>query len=402
MASRKRKRILGPLLTGVFLVGVAVLIGLGFVPDPIEVDVGKAAPRTLEVTVDEAGRTRVKSRYTVSSPVSGNLARIALNAGDSVQAGDVIARISPMVPMLLDERSRSEAQARAAMAEANVQRMRATVQRAETALGFAKDRATRVRGLHASNATSQQALDEVEFAVRSSDEDLSVARFTQRAADHELAMARAAIVSLGGKGNTQGTVLEVTAPVDGRVLRVFAVSEAVVQPGAPLLEIGDPGALEIVVDVLTTDAVRVTEGATARIERWGGDGVLAARVRGKEPSAFTTRSALGVEEQRVPVLLDLVTDPSAWQSLGDGYRVETSIVTQRVDNALAIPASAVFRDAEGWSAFVVEGGKAKRQPLTLGARTPEWIEVQSGLKQGAKVILYPSDRVVDGIEVAVR
>ncbi len=402
MDKRKRRRLLGQLVTGLFLAAVAAAIGLGFVPDPVSVDMAKVEQRTLEVTVDEAGKTRVKARYTVSAPVSGNLARISLKAGDSVKAGEVIARISPMVPMLLDDRTRSEASSRAAMAEANVQRMRATVQRAESAVTFAQDRATRVRGLHAGNATSRQALDEVEFGVRSAQEDLSVARFSQRAADHELAMARAAIASMSGKSNQQGPVLEVTAPADGRVLRVYAASEAVVQPGTPLLEIGDPSALEVVVDVLTTDAVRITEGAVARIERWGGDGTLEARVRGKEPSAFTTRSALGVEEQRVPVLLDLVTEPSKWQQLGDGYRVETSIVIARVDNALAVPASAVFREGAGWSAFTVDQGKAHKRQVTLGARTPDWIEVKGGLEAGARVILYPSDRVTDGNEVVSR
>lgn len=402
MDKRKRRRLLGQLVTGLFLAAVAAAIGLGFVPDPVAVDMGKVEQRTLEVTVDEAGKTRVKARYTVSAPVSGNLARISLGAGDSVKAGEVIARISPMVPMLLDDRTRSEASSRAAMAEANVQRMRATVQRAESAVTFAQDRATRMRGLHAGNATSRQALDEVEFGVRSAQEDLSVARFTQRAADHELAMARAAIASMAGKSNQPGPVLEVTAPADGRVLRVYAASEAVVQPGTPLLEIGDPSVLEVVVDVLTTDAVRISEGAVARIERWGGDGVLEARVRGKEPSAFTTRSALGVEEQRVPVLLDLVTEPSKWQQLGDGYRVETSIVIARVENAIAVPASAVFREGTGWSAFSVEQGKAHKREVTLGARTPDWIQVSQGLKQDTRVILYPSDRVTDGNEVVSR
>ncbi len=365
MDARKRRRLIGRIFTGLFVIAVAVVIGLGFVPDPIAVDVGKVEPRTIEVTIDEAGKTRVKARYTVSAPVAGNLARIGLKAGDTVKAGEVIARISPMAPMLLDDRSRSEAHARAAMADANVQRMRATVQRAESAAGFARERAERVRGLHANAATSKQALDEVEFGVRSAEEELAVARFSQRAADHELAMARAAIASMGGKGDQQGPVLEVTAPADGSVLRVFAPSEAVVQPGMPLIELGDPAALEIVVDVLTTDAVRIKTGDLARIERWGGDGVLEGRVRSKEPSAFTTRSALGVEEQRVPVLLDLVTPQAVWQSLGDGYRVETSIVVQRVDDALTLPASAVFREGGGWSTFVVEQKVAKRKTTSI-------------------------------------
>jgi HlyD family secretion protein len=200
-------------------------------------------------------------------------------------------------------------------------------------------------------------------------------------------------------GVQKGGNLRLTAPVAGPVLKVFQESEGAVQPGTPLLEIGDPKTLEIVVDVLSMDAVRIEPGAPARIERWGGAHVLNARVRTKQPSAFTTRSALGVEEQRVPVVLDLVDPPERWQALGDGYRVEARIQVDHRDSAVVIPASALFRDGDGFSTFLVRGQLAKKVKVEIGARTPDWAEVKSGLAPGDVVVLYPSDQVADGVKV---
>ena len=242
----------------------------------------------------------------VSAPVIGNLARIALKAGDEVLEGAVLAQISPVAPGLLDQRTRSESVARAAMSEANLERARVSVKRAEAALGFARNEADRLRTLHASQGTSKQALDQSEYQLRAAEEDFAAAQFGERVASNELSMARAAIASMSGSTKSAPDALTLKAPISGRVLRVYQESEGVVQPGMPLIEIGDPSKLEVVVDVLSTEAVKVEPGTAARIERWGGDAPIEARVRRKEPSAFTTRSALGVEEQRVPVMLDLV------------------------------------------------------------------------------------------------
>jgi HlyD family secretion protein len=399
MDARKRRRVVSRIIVAVLALGAIVLIGLGFRPTPVPVVTGEVVKSSLEVTVDESGKTRVKSRYMVSAPVLGNLARITLRAGDRVETGMVLARISPMTSGLLDQRSRNEATARVAMAQANVERAKVTISRADAALSYAREQANRQRALAAKQGTSQATLEQAEFSLRAAEEDLAAAQFAERVANHELAMARATVSSMTSGNSQQGPVLELASPIDGRVLRVITESEGVVQPGMALLELGDPRALEVVVDVLSTDAVRISTGAVARIERWGGDHPLEARVRSKEPSAFTTRSALGVEEQRVPVLLDLVEPYEKWSSLGDGYRVETSIRTRYLPQAVLAPAGAVFRSGKDFATYVVEGDKVKRVTFAAGERTPDWVEVKSGLSPGTRLVLYPSDQIKEGVLV---
>lgn len=399
MNQRNRRRIVGRIVTGSVLVGATALISLGFVPKPVPVVVGKVEKRKLEVTVDESGKTRIRSRYIVSAPVVGNMARISLRPGDLVEENAVLAEISPVAPGLLDQRTRSEAVARAAVSEANLQRTRVSVKRAETALGFARDEAQRHRTLHAGHGASKQSLDQSEYHLRAAEEDLAAAQFGERVASNELTMARAAIATMSSRGATPNS-LTLRAPISGRVLRVYQESESVVQPGTHLIEIGDPGKLEIVVDVLSTEAVRIAEGAIASIERWGGNEPLEARVRRKEPSAFTTRSALGVEEQRVPVLLDPMGPSEGWSALSDGYRVEAKIRVDMIENALVAPSSSTFRADGTWAIYTVQNGKAQRLSVELGARTPDWVQVRSGISEQASVILYPSDQVNEGVDVA--
>jgi len=400
MEQRKRRRIIGRIVTTAVIVGVVTLIGFGFVPKPVPVAVGKVERRTLEVMVEEPGRTRIRSRYTISAPVIGQLERITLRAGDLVEENQVVASIAPVASQLLDERTRAQASARVAVAQANVARAQAAIKSAETARAFASDQAERTRKLRAGSGTSQQALEQAEYRERAAAEEAAAANLSERVAVNELAAARAALASMSGE--KEGSALSVSAPVRGQVLKVFQESAGVVQPGTPLLEVGDPTALEIVVDVLSSDAVQIAIDAEARIERWGGEVPLRARVRRKEPSAFTTRSALGVEEQRVPVLLDLVEPVERWRMLGDGYRVEAHILLARIEQAVAVPASALFRDGEAFVAFANKGGKAKRVEVVAGARTPDWVEVKGGLAPRDDVILYPSDQVSDGVELAPR
>jgi len=405
MDPRKRRRLVSRVVTTFVLLGVVVLIGLGFVPKPVPTAVGKVERRTLEVTIDEPGKTRIRSKYVISAPVLGALSRITLRPGDLVEAGQVVAHISPVAPRLLDERTRAEASARVAVAQAHVARAQSTIKRAETAARFARDQAERTRKLHAQHGTSQQALEQAEYQQRAAEEELASAQLGERVAGNELAAARAALASVSGEssgdaGAQAGSQVAVTAPIRGHVLHVHQESEAVVQPATPLVALGDPRAIEVVVDVLSADAVRIPLGAEARIERWGGPKPLHARVRAKEPSAFTTRSALGVEEQRVPVVLDIVDPPETWSALGDGYRVEARIRVERVADAVVVPASALFREAGAFRAFAVRDDKAAKVELETGARTPEWAEVKRGLEPGAEVVLYPSDQVVDGVELA--
>lgn len=401
MDKRKRRRIVGRAVGGAVALLVVSLIALGFVPKPVPVTIGQAQKRALEVTVDEPGKTRIRSKYVVSAPVAGQLSRITLEAGDQVPAGAVVARIAPLSPQLLDERTRAEASARVAVAQANLVRVQSTIGRAETSATFARNQAERMRKLRSQGGTSDQAFEQAEYQERAASEELASARLARRVAEGELLAARSALASVAGEPGT-GSEVQVVAPVAGQVLKVLQESEGVVQPGTPLLEIGDPAELEIVVDVLTTDAVRIAVGAEARIERWGGDHPLRARVERKQPSAFTTRSALGVEEQRAPIVLDLAEERARWQQLGDGYRVEARIRVSYLENALVIPASALFREEGQWVAFKVEAQHARRHKLTIGARNPDWAEVKSGLFAGDRVILYPSDQVVDGVEISAQ
>ncbi len=397
MDQRTRRRIVGRIVTWAVVLGVLVSIGLGFVPKPVVVTLGKVEQRPLEVTVDEPGKTRIRNKYVISAPVTGNLARIALKAGDLVEVGALLAEMSPAAPQLLDSRTRGEAEARVAVAQASLARTKSSIERANSALTFARDQAARMRKLAAQSGASQQALEQSEYQEKAAGDEFASAQLGEKVAANELEAAKAALASMSGKG---GTKLQLVAPVRGEVLRVYQESEGVVQLGAPLIEIGDPHALELVVDVLSTDAVRIEPGAPTRIERWGGDQPLKARVRTKQPSAFTTRSALGVEEQRVPVVIDIVDDPKQWASLGDNYRVEAYIQVASLPNAVVAPASALFRDRGAWRAFVSRNGVAKDVQVDTGARTPDWVEVRGGLAAGDQVVLFPSDQVVDGVKLA--
>lgn len=384
-----------------FVAVVVALLVVSWMPKPFPVDVAEVSSGSLEVTVDEDGYTRVKDRYTVSAPLGGNVARIALAPGDTIEEGAIVAHVLPVAAPLMDPRRRAEAQARVSGALAAQRQTRSTISRAEASLELAETEVGRTRGLAQSGAASAQSLDRAEVTRRTRSEELTSARFGARVAAYELQMARAALGRHGSQ-TTEQEQLEIPSPVGGRVLRVILESEGVVQPGTPLLEVGDPTALEIVVDVLTSDAVHIEPGARVRVERWGGEAALEGHVRLVEPSAFSHVSALGVQERRVNVIIDLDTDSDVWQGLGDGYRVEARIVVWRADDVVRAPSSAAFRHDEGWAVFVVEGELARLTPIEVGRRGGLQVEVQSGLRAGDRVIVHPSDQVSDGLVVAPR
>ncbi len=389
--------------------GVLLLVALGalgaivmaWMPKPIPVELTEAKRGPLLVTVDEDGRTRVKDRYVVSAPLMAHLARIDLNAGDMVEPGRVLARFVPIAPPLLDERTRVQAEARVAASSAARKQGEATVQRVRNAHAFALREVERQRGLIGSGATAASVLERAELEERSLREELASAEYGVRVADNDLRMAEAALGRLGGNRKADEQ-LDLTAPMKGRVLRVLQQSEGVVQPGTPLLELGDPAALDIVVDVLTSDAVHVKAGAPVQIERWGGEKPLRGHVRVVEPGAFTRISSLGVEEQRVNVVIDLDEPREVWAALGDGFRVEAKIVIWEGADVLSVPASAVFRRGESWALFKVEGGVAKETKVHVGHRNAERVEIRSGLNAGDKVVAHPSERLSDGLAVEAR
>ena len=394
------------LVLGALAAAALALAWLVLRPAPQRVDVARATLGPLQVTVDEEGETRVRERFVVAAPTTGRLLRMALDEGDRVEAGQLVARIEP-VP--LDPRDRASAEARLQAAQANKSAAEARVALARAALEQARRNAGRADRLREAGTLSQEAYEAVQLEATRARQDSEAARFAADAADHEVEAARAALIASSGRAPAEAPAPDggngscapnpcvlVHAPVSGSVLRIHEESERTVVAGTPLLSLGDPGALEIVVDVLSTDAVQVRPGALVLVEDWGGDGALRARVRRIEPSAFTKISALGVEEQRVNVIADLLDESPG---LGDGFRVEARIVTWQADQALQVPASALFRRGDAWVVFVVEGGVARVREVGVGPRSRTAVEIRDGLREGDTVVLHPGDRLHDGVRV---
>jgi len=383
------------------LVVVAGLVAFAMQPTVVSVEVGTSARGALVVTVDEEGETRVRERYVLSAPVAGRLLRIDLEPGQTVSRGTVVARLRAGTPALLDTRTRAEAGAAVSAARAALGRAEAERRRAETARELAGTDLRRQRELATGQLTTAQAIEAAESAARTADEGVRAAEFAVEAARAQLTQAEARL--LGPVDGADGRVLTLTAPIDGVVLKRLRESESVVGAGEPLLEFGNPSAdLEIVSDLLSTDAVRVRPGARVFIEQWGGDAVLTARVRRIEPSGFTKVSALGVEEQRVNVVMDFDDPTGAWKALGDGYRVEVRIVMWEADDVLLVPTSALVRQGEAWTVFVLEDGRIRQVPVTIGQRNSESAEIVSGLEAGRQVVLHPGDQVTDGVRAEAR
>jgi HlyD family secretion protein len=397
--ARKRLRVRAMTIALFLLFASAVVVAAW--PKPLPVDEGVVAHGALEVTIEESGKTRVRDRYMVYAPLAGDLARIALRAGDRVEKGAPLARIVPVSPALLDPRSRAETAARVATAQAAEQQARANVTRAELAAAHADEERERTRRLVASGSLAAEAGRSAELEARLRAEDLASAKFAREMAAHDIDVARAALLRFDdpSKGHELFTI---PSPVSGRVLRVEHESGGVVAPGAPLIEVGDPAALEVVVDVLTSDAVRIPPMAHVRLEQWGGDAPLGGHVHIVEPSAFTKISALGVEEQRVNVVVDFDEPHDSWSRLGDGFRVEARIVTWAQDGILVAPASAVFRRGEAWAVFVDEGGRARIREVTVAERNASRVHVTRGLSAGDRIVVHPSNAVSDGARIEPR
>jgi HlyD family secretion protein len=366
----------------------------------VEVELARISRGPLVVSVDEEGRTRVRERFVVAAPVAGRVLRIELEPGDRVARGDVVARLQSEPPALLDARTRAEAVAAVASADAALGHARAEEQRARAALAQVERELTRTRKLTAAGVTTRQDLDTREAEAVLAAEATKAAVFAVHAASAELERARARVAT-SGTAHGAGTVT-VRAPVDGVVLQRLRESESVVPAGEPLLAISDPRRIEIVTDLLSTDAVRVKPGARATIEEWGGDTPLPATVRRIEPAGFTKVSALGVEEQRVNVVLDFVDADEDSALLGDAYRVEARIVLWEADHVLRVPTNALVRDGVRWAVYVARNGRARRSIVELGHQTGQEAEVTAGLSEGAMVIVHPGDLVHDGVRIASR
>jgi len=377
---------------------VAGIVGVALWPESMEVSVVHTERGPMQVTVDEDGETRVRDRFLVTAPVSGRVQRIEIEPGDTVVRGKtVLARITPGESPLLDPRTRSELQAAIEAATAAVGQARAERQRAATALERARTTLRRQQELMKAGAIAADDLDAAETALATSEDALRAAEFTERRAESELQLARARLSA----PSTSGRSVDVLSPIDGTVLKRMRESEGIVPVGEPLLEIGEPGRMEIVADLLSTDAVRVSPGAEVLIEQWGGGHTLHGRVRRVEPSGFMKVSALGVEEQRVNVVINF-TNPAEASRLGDAYRVEVRIVLWKESDVLKVPVGALFRQGDGWAVFVVAEGRVRRQMVQLGQRNENEGQITGGLEAGATIVLHPPDTLTDGARVTVR
>jgi HlyD family secretion protein len=383
------------------LLALIAFLVWAFLPRPVEVDVGEVAPRPLEIVVEEEGEARIRDVFTVSATITGKLQRISLHAGDSVTEGEtVVALIGPAAPVLLDSRSRAVAEASAAAAQAAMDLARAQLVQAEATQDFMTSEANRAVALFEKGAISQRSYDNAVREQKTAQAAVSSALANLAVREKELESALA-VLQPDRNGEAGRCCVEVLAPASGRVLRVLTESEQVVQPGTPILEIGDPGNMEIVVELLSRDAVRVREGAAATITGWGGAPIPAV-VERVEPSAVTKVSALGIDEQRVKVILALSGATDEWSQLGHGFRVITRITLWREDDVLTIPVGALFRDGTDWATFVLRDDRARLQAITLGERNESFAQVLDGLRPGDRVILHPSDLVADGVQVAQR
>lgn len=389
----------------ILFVVVGGLITLAFLPRAVEVDLGEITRGPMLLTVDEDGATRVRERYIISAPLAGRLLRVELDPGDVIAKGGVLATLDPGEPSLLDPRLRAQAEARVKAAAASLSRAQSQLDNARVQAEMFEKAFARSKTLFSKGNLREAALEEAEcqhlgaqLAVRAGESAVNVA-------DFDLEQARAALLhtSSDGEGADAGEWhFSIKSPIDGLVLRVFQESSTVVPAGGRLLEIGEATDLELRIDVLSQDAVRIRPGQRVVLEHWGGAKSLAARVRRVEPSAYTKVSALGVDEQRVDVIADLEDDPGEGESLGDGFRVEARVVIWESDDVLRLPAGALFRSGDDWAVYRFDGRRAELVPVEIGHNNGNEIEVLGGISAGDRVVLHPSDRIEDGTLIKPR
>ena len=401
----------GWLVSGLAVAAAVAVIVWAFAPKPIEVEVAHVTQGHFESFVEEDGKSRLRDRYVVAAPLAGVLSRVALREGDAVEAGTVVATLMPVLPPLHDQRTLRELRARVTTARALADRAQAQLGAAEIEQARTRNDLKRSEELARGGFISENKLDTDTLVARTAQKNVESAANAQRAAVFEVEQALAALAAV--ERGEPGAGFEVRSPVRGRVVRVAQTSETPLAAGTPLLEIGDTRQLEIVAELLTTEALPLQPGATVVIDRWGGARPLTGHVRRVEPGAFTKVSALGVEEQRVRVLIDIDSPPEQWQALGDGYRVTVRIVTSAVENVTLVPASALFplpgngsgasAEAPGAMAvFAFEQGRARLRTVQIEARSSQLAWVRSGARAGDAVIVYPPANVHDGARVKAR
>ncbi len=387
----------------IFLVLIILAIGYGFIPKPVSVETAVVKRGPMRVVIKEEGKTRVINRFIVSAPVAGYALRIGLDVGDAVKKGQTVTELEPLRSVALDPRSRAEAKASVSAAEAALNSAKENMIAARAAAEFSEKELKRISQLHREGLVTQGRLDGAETEARRADAQLRSSEFGVEVARYKMEAAQTALkysAAVADGQNAEKVVIK--SPVNGRVLKINQKSEGVVREGMALIEVGDPGALEIEVDVLSADAVRIRPGTPVIFERWGGEGSLKGKVRIVEPTGFTKISALGVEEQRVLVISDIISPTGQWSQLGDAYRVEASFILWEDNDVLQIPSSALFRYKEGWAVFVVMDKKTELRKVQIGYRNGLSAEIVSNVSEGNIVVTHPDSSIEDGTHIMLQ
>ncbi len=390
-------------LISLIVVAIVVMLLVGFWPQPILVEVVTVTKAPLTVAIEEDGQTRLIDRYRISAPVAGVASRVEFEVGDAVAKGQTLLNITPLAARILDPRSRAQAVAEIAAAQAALLGAEQQVNAVVASKDLADNELRRLRTLMQRQLVAQDSLDRATADAASQAAALRSAQFNVEVRRYELQARRSTLEyqTLLAEVEAIEPVL-VRAPVAGEVLKIHHECEGPVETGLPLMEIGNPAALEVVVDVLSMDAIKIQTGMRVLFERWGGDAPLEGIVRTVEPVGFTKVSALGVEEQRVWVVVAITSNVDQWQRLGDGYRVEARFILWDEDDVLQLPASSVFRYRDGWAVFVIDGGRAQRRPVTIGQRNGLSVQILAGVDSGDRVLDHPSDEVDEGVSVRAR
>lgn len=392
------RRIVAALSITLALVALAGLAYWAFRPAPVPVELATVTRGSFQAAVEEDGKTRIRNRYVVSSPLTGRLLRPDLKAGDAVKAGARVATLLPAASPMLDPRTRQELEERLGAAEAAMQEAQTRLDRAADQEAQARRDYDRVRELQRKGAATNQQLEREELSLRVAERDRAAAELRRHVTEHERDQTRA-LMRRTTDTAASAELWDITTPVSGQVLHVMQESETVVTAGTPLIEIGDPQDLEVIADVLTTQAVEIKPGAQVIIERWGGPGTLDGRVRLVEPAAFTKISALGVEEQRVWVVADILSRSEQWRGLGDNYRLDMRFIVAEIPETIIVPEGALFRRGDGWAVFVAQDGRAHETKVKLIRRSGRSAAIASGLQVGQQVVLFPPNTLTTGTAI---